>query len=164
MRSVLLKILIAVLVIFVLIQFFRPAKNSGIEIPGQQITAKFEVPADVQHTFSVACNDCHSNTTRYPWYWHIQPAAWLLSNHFVDGKRHLNLSEFATYPAYRQYDKLKDIVREVKGGDMPLGSYTIIHRDAVLTDSQKVQIENWASICMKQMEQRYPADSLQKPK
>ena len=47
---------------------------------------------------------------------------------------------------------------------MPLFSYTIIHRDAVLSESQKATLINWAANAQKEMEAKYPADSLSRPK
>lgn len=164
MRKVIRIILIVILIVFVAIQFVRPEKNSGIEIAQSEITEKFSVSENVQQILKVSCYDCHSNTTQYPWYWNVQPGAWILSNHFNDGKRHLNFSIFSNYPAYSQYKKFKEIGEQVKKGDMPLASYTLIHRDAVLNADQKQAIENWAQASMKQMEQQYPADSLKRPK
>jgi hypothetical protein len=160
-----LKIVVIIFIIaFIIIQFIRPSKNIGEEIAANQITAVQQVPDDVQQILKVSCNDCHSNTTYYPWYSKIQPAAWFLDDHIVEGKKELNFSEFANYPTYRRYKKFKEIGKEVKGGDMPMNSYTLLHRDASLNADQKLLIENWASSAMKEMEGKYPADSLVKPK
>jgi hypothetical protein len=164
MRKILKIVLIILIIIFVVIQFIRPAKNSGEEIAANEITAKFDMPENVQQILKVSCYDCHSNTTRYPWYWYMQPGAWVLSNHFNDGKKEVNFSVFSTYPAAKQYRKFKEIGEQVKKGDMPLFSYTIIHRDAVLSVQQKQTIEDWAANSMKEMEAKYPPDSLKRKK
>ena len=109
-----------------------------------------------------SCYDCHSNTTVYPWYSNIQPAAWFLSNHIADGKREVNFSEFSTYSPRRQYKKFKEIGEQVKTDEMPLFSYTLIHRDAFLNPAQKLLIQNWVSSSMKEMELKFPPDSLRK--
>ncbi len=93
-------ILIILLVALVIIQFFRAEKNAGEEIASNQITAVQNTPEDVQHLLKIACYDCHSNTTRYPWYSKIQPVAWWLHDHIVEGKKELNFSQFATYATY----------------------------------------------------------------
>lgn len=160
-----LKIFLAIIIIILIsIQFVRPAKNAGEEIAENQITANYKVPDDVQQILKVSCYDCHSNTTRYPWYSKTQPVAWILDDHIVEGKRELNFSTFSTYPTYRRYKKFKEITKEVKDGDMPMLSYTIIHRYAVLSAGQKLLLQNWATNAMKEMEVQYPADSLVKPK
>jgi hypothetical protein len=164
MKKILKVLLIIIAVAFILIQFIRPLKNADEEIASNQITAVQQVPEDVQQILKVSCNDCHSNTTHYPWYDKIQPVAWVLADHVREGKRELNFSEFATYAPYRQYKKFKEIQEQIKEGEMPLFSYTIPHRNAVLSAEQKSALINWSANAMKEMEAKYPADSLVKPK
>ncbi len=164
MKKILKTVLIVLLIALIVIQFIRPSKNEGEEIAANQITAIHQVPDDVQQILKASCNDCHTNTTYYPWYSKIQPVAWILNDHIVEGKKELNFSIFATYPAYRRYKKFKEIGKEVKDGDMPIFSYTLLHRDASINADQKLVIENWAANAMKEMEAKYPADSLVKPK
>ena len=71
-----------------------------------------------------------------------------------------NLNEFATYPVARRYDKIEEIKKQIDKGDMPLSSYTIIHRDAKLTDAEKNTIITWSENIRKDMEAKYPKDSL----
>ena len=163
MKKVLKVISVVIIIAFIAIQFIRPVKNSGVEIAEAQISAKYQIPHDVQQVLQVSCYDCHSNTTHYPWYANIQPVAWFLSDHIVEGKKELNFSSFASYPLWRQYKKFKEIGREVKDGDMPMTSYILVHRDAVLTSQQKLAIQNWVASAMKDMEAQYPADSLVRP-
>ena len=150
------------LIILIVIQFIRPQKNIH---PGPQpsdISTLYPVPADVDSLLVVACKDCHSNNTRYPWYNNIQPVAWFLDNHVKDGKQSFNLNEFATYPVARQYDKIEEIKKQLDKGEMPLSSYTLIHKDAKLTDAQKEKVIGWSEGIRKQMEAKYPKDSLER--
>lgn len=164
MKKILRTILILLLLTFVIIQFIRPVENKNDEIAQDQITAAYPVSDSVMKNLKVSCYDCHSNTTLYPFYWRIQPVAWFLNNHIIDGKRHLNFSEFTTYPLWRQHNAFKDIVAQLKKNEMPLTSYTLIHRNAILTPDEKRRMEDWATAQMKEMEARYPADSLARPK
>lgn len=164
MRKIIRYILIILLIALIVIQFIRPQKNAGQEIAQNQMSAKHNVPENVQQILKVSCYDCHSNNTYYPWYFQIQPAAWFLSNHVADGKRHLNFSEFATYSLSKQYKKLDEIGKEIKSGGMPMTSYTLIHRDAALSAEQKQTIENWMANTRAAMEKTYPVDSLVKKK
>ena len=164
MKKIIKTVLIVLLIALIVIQFFRPAKNEGVEIAANQITAAQHVPENVQQILKVSCYDCHSNTTYYPWYENIQPVAWFLSDHIIEGKKEINFSEFATYATYRRYKKFKEIQKQVKDGEMPLYSYTIPHRDAALSAEQKTTLIDWAASSMKEMEVKYPADSLVKPK
>jgi hypothetical protein len=156
------KILILLLIAFIVIQFFHPGKNSSAAAPVNSVSKNFPVPDDVAQILAVACYDCHSNNTRYPWYSHIQPVAWWLNNHIQEGKKHLDFDEFATYPLRRQYGKFDQTIKVIKKDEMPLPSYLIIHRDAVLSPEQKEKVIAWSKNCMDAMKAAYPIDSLVK--
>ena len=160
MRRIIRIILIILLVALIIIQFFRPAKNISQGIAMNDISTKYTIPDSVNDILKVACNDCHSNNSRYPWYWSMQPVAWFLNGHIEKGKRHLNFSIFTSYKIGNQYKSFDEIRKEVKEDDMPLTSYTLIHRDAVLNDAQKLALENWATASRKEIEGQYPPDSL----
>lgn len=162
MKKILKRILIALLIIFILIQFIRPAKNKSEGISANDISTKYTIPDSVQAILKVACYDCHSNNTRYPWYAEIQPVAWWLNNHIKDGKRELNFSEFTSYRIKKQFQRSDDINKLVKKNEMPLSSYTLIHTDAKLTDQQKLAIVAWATSIRASIKAHYPPDSLVK--
>ena len=138
------KILLIVIIILVVIQFIRPARNISTTPSAHDISTEYTVPDSIKNIMAVACNDCHTNNTRYPWYANIQPVGWWLQNHVNEGKRHLNYSEFTSLEKKKQYKKMDETAHEVKEGDMPLNSYLWIHHDAELTQAQKDMIVNWA--------------------
>ena len=162
MKKIFKRILIALLIIFIAIQFIRPAKNRSEGISANDISTKYPVPDSVQAILKVACYDCHSNNTRYPWYAEIQPVAWWLNNHIKDGKSGLNFSEFTSYRIKKQFHRLDDINKLVKKNEMPLSSYTLIHTDAKLTEGQKLAIAAWATSIRDSIKAHYPPDSLVK--
>jgi hypothetical protein len=156
------KILLLLLIILVAVQFIKPQKNIHQGIQPADISNLYTIPADVDTILVKACKDCHSNNTRYPWYNNMQPVAWFLANHVTDGKRSFNLNEFTTYPIWRQYDKITEVKKQIDKKDMPLSSYTLIHADARLSDAEKNTLINWSENIRKQMEAKYPKDSLEK--
>jgi hypothetical protein len=79
----------------------------------------------------------------YPWYANIQPVTWWLQDHVNEGKSELNFNEFASYKEKRQRKKLEEIIEQVKDNEMPLQSYTIIHKNAVLNADQKATLKKW---------------------
>ncbi|MCX6291399.1 MAG: heme-binding domain-containing protein [Bacteroidetes bacterium] len=147
---------------FIIIQFFHPEKNSSTTPSPNHISKVFPVPDDVQKIFDVSCNDCHSNNSHYPWYFNIQPVAWWMNDHIEEGKGELNFDEYASYRLRRQYHKFEKIAEEVKEDEMPLGSYTLIHRNAILDENQKQVIEHWCEAMRDSMKVKYPADSLKR--
>lgn len=140
-----MKILLAIVLLFVAMQFVRPAKNSSNAVQRADMVIHFNVPDSVAGILKTSCYDCHSNNTNYPWYASIQPAGWLLAKHIRDGKEELNFSEFASYSQRRQLSKLKSIQNSIKDGSMPLSAYTIIHADAKLSDKSKTLLIDWSS-------------------
>lgn len=155
-----------VLVIAIIgIQFIRPAKNIS-NVKTYDVSTKYVVPDSVAAILEVACNDCHTNLTKYPWYAEIQPTAWWLNNHVVDGKRHLNFSEFTKRPIAIQNHKFEETIEMVKEKEMPLPSYTWLglHAKAKLNDDQRETLVNWAQAQMDLLKAQYPSDSLVMPK
>jgi Haem-binding domain len=163
MKKFFKRFFLVLLLAFVVIQFFRPAKNIAASISANDITAKYAIPQDVQAVLKTSCYDCHSNNTNYPWYNNIQPVAWWLANHVKEGKKELNFSEFATYRIGRQYRKLEEINKEIEEGEMPLESYTVIHGNAKLNEQQKINVTNWVNALRDSIKAQYPEDSLKRP-
>ena len=156
------KIFYLLLVIFIVIQFFRPEKNinTTAAATNNDITKLYAVPENVMTVLKTSCYDCHSNNTAYPWYNNIQPVAWWLKHHVDEGKREINFNEFGSYAIRRQYKKLEEIAEQVKEDEMPLSSYTLIHTNAKLNAEQKTLLINWAEEVRKEIAGKYPADSL----
>ena len=155
------KIGIGIGVIFLIIQFFQPEKNLTDEHQAD-ISTKYQLPDDVKSILKVACNDCHTNKTDYPWYANIQPFGWWLNDHITNGKRHLNFSNFTKQSVARQNHKFEETIEVIEDDEMPLDSYTYLglHAEANLTEDQKNILINWAKEQMDFLKANYPADSL----
>ena len=140
------KILITAGAIFIVMQFIQPVHNKSSQILTTDISRIYNVPDSVQKILKNSCYDCHSNNTIYPWYFNIQPAGWLLTNHVKNGKENLNFSEFGSYSTRKQANKLRAISQSVTDGSMPISSYLFVHHDARLTNQQKEVIISWTQI------------------
>ena len=153
------KILIGLLVALIVIQFIRPAKNNSGDVT-KDITNLYPMSDSVKLVFDKACADCHTNNTKYPFYASIQPIGYWLADHVKDGKRHFNINEFAGYRIGKQNKKLEEVIEQIKEGEMPLPSYTLIHTEAKLTEAEKALISNWCQNIIDTIKATYPADSL----
>jgi hypothetical protein len=132
------------LVVFVGVQFYRPEKNISSKTPGQEdFLVKHNAPAEVRRLFAVACYDCHSNNTRYPWYAEIQPLGWWLTKHVDEGRDELDLSSLGEAPAKKQAKRIDAMIDVISDHSMPLPSYTWIHRDAVLDATRIKLLNDW---------------------
>ena len=140
-----IKIALLILAIaFIGIQFFQIDKTNPPVVEGQTLESAVAVPADIAFVLGRACNDCHTNKTNYPWYSYIQPSGWFLKDHVNEGRRELNFSEFAAYEPRKRKKKLEEICEQVESGEMPLPSYLWIHRESVLSESDKKAICDWS--------------------
>jgi uncharacterized membrane protein len=157
--SLLKKIGLALVVILVVLQAFKPEKNVS-EDHSKNITNLYPVSKDVDAILVKACNDCHSNNTKYPWYACVQPLAWWINDHVIDGKKHFNLDDFASYKLSKQYDIMEEVIEQVNEGEMPLTSYRLIHNEAKLTQEERAVLSSWAQSVLDSMKATYPIDSL----
>lgn len=124
----------------IVIQFFPITLNESDTVPQSDFMVENQVPATIKNRLQVSCYDCHSNNTDYPWYSKIQPAAWYLEDHIQAGKDELNFNEWAEYSDRRKNSKLRSIISQIEEDKMPLDSYTLIHKDAILSDEDKRMI------------------------
>jgi hypothetical protein len=67
-------------------------------------------------------------------------------DHIIEGKSHLNFSEWADYANRKKIGLLGEIADEVGSGKMPLRSYLLIHRDAKLNSGGISALSKWAEI------------------
>jgi hypothetical protein len=143
----------------VIIQFIPSEKNNSNDVT-KDITTAFPVPAEVQTIMKTSCYDCHSNNTVYPWYNAVQPVAFYLAHHVDEGQHEVNFNEFAGYKPRRQYKKFTEIIEQIETDEMPMWSYTVIHRETALNAAQKTLMINWAKSMKDTLAAHYPMDSL----
>lgn len=136
-------VLLILLIVFVGIQFIPSERNQNTIVPKTDFMKVNNVPKNINIMLQTSCYDCHSKNTVYPWYNKIQPVAWFLESHINEGKKELNFNEYGNYSIRKQKSKLKAITSQIKSDDMPLSSYTIIHKNAILTKGNKVVLINW---------------------
>jgi hypothetical protein len=139
------KFLLLAVIILVGIQFIPTKRNISALLLEADVSKSFTVPDSVQEIFKRSCYDCHSNNTVYPWYNKIQPVSFLLENHIENGKKELNFSIIGSYSNRKLKSKLKSIKNQVRDNEMPLSSYTLIHKNAQLSQNDKKLIIDWAN-------------------
>ncbi len=66
-----------------------------------------------------------------------------MERHIKEGKENLNFNEWGSYSSRKQNNKLNRIAKQIKSDEMPLKSYTFIHKKAILTDTQKKEVLDW---------------------
>lgn len=137
------KILIALGLILLVMQAFRIDTTNPTSAPEKDFLTVTNTPAELATVIRTSCYDCHSNEVKYPWYTQIAPVSWWIKHHVDEGKDELNFSEWADFSARRADHKLKECIEQIEEGEMPMNSYTIIHGDATLNESQKTALMAW---------------------
>lgn len=137
------KTLLLILILLVVAQFVQPVKNQSESPDLNDISEVYRIPQEVHQILVSKCYDCHSNNTRYPWYFNIQPVGWWLAAHIHEGKEHLNFSNFKSYSQQKAQHKLEEIAEVIEERSMPLRSYVLFHPSAELTEEDEQKITGW---------------------
>ena len=134
---------IAVVVFLIGAQFFPVDRTNPPVDPSKTIFAAGIVPPNVQPIVQRSCADCHSDETHWPWYSHVAPASWLVASDVHGARGKMDLSQWAAYTDRQKQDRLDGICEMVSSGDMPPSQYTLIHRNAVLTQQDRDTLCQW---------------------
>ncbi len=137
------RIALALLILFIAIQFFRIDKENPQVNPNQDLLSTHSGDQTVKDLIKAACYDCHSFETKYPWYTNIAPISWWIAGHIDHGREELNFSIWSTYSDRRKDHKLDECVELIEEGSMPLASYLPAHPEARLTETQKNELIDW---------------------
>jgi hypothetical protein len=82
-----------------------------------------------------ACFDCHSNETRWPWYSKVAPVSWLVTHDTIEGREHVNFSEWNRYS-----EEAEEFAEVIRAGEMPLPIYLPLHPEARLSAAEQQQL------------------------
>lgn len=129
--------------LIILIQAYRPSRTNPPMDVTQDIMTTTNVDLGVRSILDRSCNDCHSNRTVWPWYSEVAPVSWLVASDVNDARRHMNFSEWGTYPDHQRQSHLGEICEIVTERDMPPLIYLLAHRDAQLSDAERQSICQW---------------------
>ncbi len=116
-------------------QFIQPDRTNPPENPATTFEAVAKPSPEVAAIIQRACRNCHSHSTKWPWYSRISPVSWLVANHVKEGRGKLNFSEWNLYSAEMSRLRLKQACSEVKAGEMPVWNYTLMHPEAKLSEA-----------------------------
>ncbi len=130
------------LLAFIISQFLRPNKNESSYASIEDFEKATVVPDHIKTILQNNCYDCHSSTTRYPWYMEVSPVSHWMAHHIKEGKEHFNVSEWNQYTPNQKDHKLEEFIEEIERKEMPLESYTWMH--GKLTDQEATILTEWA--------------------
>jgi hypothetical protein len=144
MRKFLKLSALAVVILFVSVQFVRPNKTNPPVVQAQAIEAHVRITPEVAGIFERACKDCHSNQTEWPWYTQVAPVSWYVADHVNHGRKHLNFSRWSAYDREQADFLLGAMCMTAERGRMPLSSYTRLHHSAKLSPADIQTLCSWS--------------------
>jgi hypothetical protein len=133
------KVSIVILSIFLLLQLVP------IDRTMQKEEAPIQADSEVVNILKRSCFDCHSNQTQWPVYSYVFPISLIIKNHIEEGKTELNFSTWESLSLKKKATIVSSILEEVEEGEMPLFGYTILHRQARLSDADFHVLKTWAN-------------------
>ena len=138
-------VVVALIVFLVVIQIFQPRRTNPNVANANSLKAHVRVPDDVYAALVHSCGDCHTDRTRWPWYSHIAPFSWVITDDVNQGRRHMDFEDWEAQQDPKQAnDRLVDICQEIEKRGMPPFSYRVFHRDLQLKPQEITSICAWS--------------------
>ncbi len=127
-KKILLWVIGILLLIFALMQAVPYGRSTHTNPPATNPFTWTDPNAEA--IAKVSCYDCHSNETNWWWATNIAPFSWLVQADVNGGRERFNFSDYDGQPS------ADELQRAVNNG-MPPFQYTLIHRNAKLSDAEK---------------------------
>jgi mono/diheme cytochrome c family protein len=137
------RILVVLVVLLIAAQVVPVNRENPPADPARDFYTTEKVPQNLRAIFDRSCANCHSNQTRWPWYSHVAPVSWLVANDVHEARHHVNFSEWGNYDAKKRDHDIEEICNEILEGDMPDTKYTLIHRNARLSQEEREAVCQW---------------------
>src|SRR5579871_1335384 len=103
-------------------------------LPNPPVAADFEAPPDVKQVLKKSCYGCHSNETKLRWFDLPVPAYWIVRDHVLEARTHINFSEIGKLPPAQQKGAIYEGLIQISRGTMPIPAYVAFHPEAKVSD------------------------------
>jgi hypothetical protein len=137
MSPLLKKVVYSLIALFVLIQLVPYGRDHSN--PPVLSEPSWDSPR-TRELAVIACFDCHSNETVWPWYSNIAPVSWLVYKDTIEGREELNYSDWDNCTG--EHCAPSEAQESILDGEMPLPIYLITHPEARFSDAQKQELAN----------------------
>ena len=122
----------------------HPFGTTAASGPGQAILGGAQIDSEALAVVQRACQNCHSQNTKWPWYGHVAPVSWLLAHDVQQARSHMNLTQWQDYSTDDRLRLLSAIGSAVRNRAMPPQRYLLLHPgSAVEGKSERQQIYRW---------------------
>lgn len=134
-------IILAILILIQLIPVKLPENDPSTN---QDLIMLEGISGEEARLLRVACYDCHSNQTVYPWYSRVAPVSWLVIRDVKLGRESANYSDWGNFDRANRIKVLTKTSEEIESGSMPMPIYSAIHGEARLSDEERQLLISWA--------------------
>jgi hypothetical protein len=131
-KKLFVRLVIAAFALLLLIQVVPYGRNHTD--PPVQREPRWDSPR-TRELFFRACENCHSNETKWPWYSNVAPASWLVQSDVDEGRSLFDVSEWG-----RSRNNGTKAAGELREGDMPPWYYLPAHPEARLSPAEKEEL------------------------
>jgi hypothetical protein len=138
MRKTIIRLLVGLGIVIVGLQLVPVHRTNP------PVTADLRAGPAVKAVLRGSCYNCHSNETRWPWYAHVAPVAWLVAHDAAEARSRINFSDWGSYDAARQERRAAGCAEEAEQRGMPPALYLIMHPDARLSAEKTHTLRMWA--------------------
>jgi cytochrome c len=123
---------------------FHPFGAVKAHTSANPLLAGAVVDSETVQIMERSCQNCHSEKTDWPWYSYVAPVSWLVESDVHRARSHMNLSSWDQYSLKEKEDHLAELAAAVRSRQMPPPRYTLMHRNAKLSQLELDRIYQWA--------------------
>jgi len=131
--QVVLVVVVVLIAVVVAAQLVRPERTNPAIDASRTLQAQVGVTSALVAVVDRACGDCHSNGTVWARYPRVAPLSWVVARGVTEGRKAVNLSEWAVYPPNVRRALLAASCRDASTGKMPMQAYLMLRPEARLS-------------------------------
>jgi uncharacterized membrane protein len=99
---------------------------------------------NIRPIFLRKCMDCHSDQTKWPWYYKIPGVKQAIDRDISEAREHLDFSNGFPFKSHASPSEDLAAIRDsINNDSMPPFSYRLFHWSSFLTEAEKKIILNW---------------------
>lgn len=108
---------------------------------------------DVRPIFRVSCFNCHSDSTRYPWYQKIPGIRGMIDGDIEVARMHLDMSKGFPFDGHGSPEADLEAIRKVvEKGRMPPWNYRLMHWGSGLSKDERKTVMDWIDESLRKLE------------
>lgn len=137
------RILSSIVILLIVLQFFQIDKTPIPINESDTFATQMNPPDEILAALKIACYDCHSHETKYPWYTYVAPVSFWIRGHIKGARGAVN---FSTWKKLNEKDRkhaLHECAEMIEDGHMPPKGYARMHEGAFWEETLKTKVIDW---------------------